>query len=91
MAIKKTIKTKCGIEGNYIKVVNYTNTSCSILVWLNKEAKDSGYEHLPYSMSYGIPEELLSEDNIKQAGKSQLVLIYEFLKTIPEFDGAEDA
>lgn len=90
MALNKTIKTHCGIEGDYIKISSYKNNSCNLLVWLNKESKDLGFEHLPYGEEIKFPIDLLIEDKIKEEGKSQLVLIYEYLKTLPEFLGSED-
>lgn len=85
MAIKKSVMCKCGLAGEYLKLslVNLDGklkkVSCLLAVYKDKAARDAGAD----------PIELrpIAQYSASDAG---LTSVYEHLKSLSEYSGAED-
>lgn len=83
MALKKTITTRQGIEikDAYFRIVNVTlngKTGMHFVVAFSKDADSPAIESTAYNCDYNI------------AGQNPIAQAYEYLKTLPEFAGAQD-
>lgn len=86
MALQKEIMQKNGVSTNYHRIlfvhstINY-NISIAVLSYLNEESRRSdNSEKFVVSVTYEVPYQ--ENMTVEQA--------YEYLKTLPEFEGAVD-
>lgn len=90
MALKKEIKQADGVVTNYHRVLFLQQTvnrqnSISVLSYVDEEAREGEQNHTiaqPYCASNTYETNYSEDMTIEKA--------YEFLKTLPEFEGAED-
>lgn len=90
MALKKEIKQSNGVVTNYHRILFLQQTvnrqnSIAVLSYVDKEAREgetNGTIEQPFQVSKTYETEYSEEMTIETA--------YEFLKTLPEFEGAED-
>ena len=89
MALKKAIKQADGVTTSYHRLSYIHNTinrqtSIAVLSYVDKEARDSELknEAQPYRQSKTYETTYTEEMTPERA--------YEYLKTLPEFEGAED-
>lgn len=78
MALRKQIETSYNVPAEYWKIMDLPTTFI-IKGYYNQEARRAGANTLGES-EYEIPEEILN--NFKTE-------LYNYLKTLPEWDGAE--
>jgi hypothetical protein len=90
MALYKPIRQDDGVTTNYHRILFITKTvnrqnSIAVLSYVDEEARDSEKESIiaqPYSKS--ITYETAYDDSMTVSSA------YDFLKTLPQFDGAEN-
>ena len=79
MALSKSIETEGGVNATYWRIANRYN-SVSVAGYLNQRTRREDGESLDMANIH-LPVEI--RDEIK-------TIIYNYLKTTPEFEGAED-
>lgn len=90
MALKKEIKQPDGVVTNYHRILFLQQTvnrqnSIAVLSYVDEEAREAEINNTiaqPYKVSQTYETKYSEEMTIETA--------YEFLKTLPEFEGAED-
>lgn len=88
MALKKNIKQNDGVMTNYHRILFLQKTinshdSIVVLSYVDQESRNNdGGESLPYRIATTYEKEYDESMTIEGA--------YEYLKTLPEFDGSED-
>lgn len=90
MALKKAIKQIDGVTTNYHRILSLTQTvnhhnSIAVLSYIDEEAREGEQNNSiaqPYKASITYETDYNENMTIETA--------YEFLKTLPQFEGAED-
>lgn len=88
MALKKNIKQDDGVVTGYHRILFVQKTvnshdSIAVLSYVDKESRDNeGGETRPYKVATTYEKEYDEAMTIEDA--------YEYLKTLPEFEGSED-
>lgn len=88
MALNKAIVQENGVTTNYhrilfIQSVINSNTSIAVLSYVSPESRQAeNSETPPYKVSVTYPVEYTENMTVEDA--------YNYLKTLPEFEGAED-
>lgn len=88
MALKKEVRQDNGIVTNYHRILFIqstinSHTSISVLSYVDEPSRDQeGTETPPYKVAITYETDYVKNMTIKKA--------YEYLKTLPEFEGAED-
>lgn len=91
MALKKAIRQMDGVTTNYHRILfimatTNSHNSIAVLSYVDEQAREDELNHiieLPYQKSTTYETEYKENMTIEEA--------YEYLKTTPEFEGAEDA
>lgn len=89
MALKKSIRQEDGVTTEYhrvlfVQITPNRQNSVAVLSYVDGEARDSekGSEYQPYNRSVTYETGYDPEMTVEGA--------YNYLKTLPQFDGAED-
>jgi len=90
MALKKSIRQNDGVTTGYHRILFLQQTvnrqnSIAVLSYVDEEAREAEINNTieqPYKVSVTYETDYSEEMTIETA--------YEFLKTLPEFEGAED-
>lgn len=88
MALKKTVVQRDGVPTDYHRILFVqstinSHTSIAVLSYLNEEARQSeSNAGQPYKTSITYETEYIENMTVEDA--------YKHLKTLPEFEGAED-
>ena len=88
MALKKDITQENGVTTSYhrillIQSVINSNTSIAVLSYVSQESREAeNSETPPYKVSATYSSEYIENMTVEDA--------YNYLKTLPEFEGAED-
>lgn len=88
MALKKEIRQDNGVVTNYhrilfIQSIINSHTSISVLSYIDEDGrKQENTEKPPYKIAITYCTDYIENMTVKKA--------YEYLKTLPEFEGAED-
>lgn len=91
MALKKTIKTDTGVDGQYIRISNVSDTNIDYEVWVTESVrKTTGKIPLGYGSISISDNSIFSEDNLKKEGNTYKTVAYGFLKTTSLFKDALD-
>lgn len=96
MALIKSKELPSGISGEYSKVIlKHLDTSsvvCSVFLFKDQTAKEAGKHPMQeQTYSWSGEENPCTIAAMNVVDKNPIKLCYEKLKTLPEFDGAQDA
>jgi len=100
MALEKSVELATGVAVEYHKIGSIStyipsqkHINFTVWMYLNKDARDNDKQAITqkqYQLDGESFDEFLSDEELKEEGINLLTQLYTHLKTLPEFEEAED-